>query len=133
VGANGTWNWFDQTFANLTVQGSDFTFTGPVYRRVSAFTALATARYYFTTGAVQPWVGGGVGGVWLSTLRQVVNIPLGSSNSGFTFAGEAGILFTVAERLGLYLAGRYQYNLTSLPGVANPRWASGLAGVGYYF
>ncbi len=133
VGVNGTWNWFDQTFPNLTVQGSSFTFTGPVYRRVSNFTALATARYYLTSGAVQPWVGVGAGGTWVSTLQQVVNIPVGSSNSGFAFAGELGVLFTVAERLGLYLAGRYQYNLTTLPGVANPQWASGIIGVAYYY
>jgi opacity protein-like surface antigen len=133
VGVNGTWNWFDQTFSRVTVEGSDYTFTGPLYRRLSAFTALATVRYYFTQGAVQPYLGVGAGGTWFSTLQQVVNLQQGTSNSGFAFTGEAGLLFTVAPQFGLYLSGRYQYNLTTLPGVKDPQWASGQTGVAYYF
>jgi opacity protein-like surface antigen len=133
VGVNGTWNWFDQTFSNLTIQRSSFTFTGPVYRRLSAFTALGTARYYLTQGAVQPWVGAGIGGTWFSSVEQVVNLSRSDYNSGFAITGEAGVLFTVAERLGLSLGARYQYNLTTLPGAGSAQWVSALAGVAYYF
>ena len=48
---NGTWNFFDQTFSSLTLVQGDFTFTGPVYRRLSSFTALGTAHYYLTQSA----------------------------------------------------------------------------------
>ena len=133
VGVSGTWSWFDQTFPRLTLERSNFTFTGPVYRRLSALTALATAHYYLTSGDVQPFVGVGVGGVWISTLQQVVNRPQEGSTSGLAVAGEVGILFTVAQQLGLYLSGRYQYNMTTIDGVANPQWASGQAGLAYYF
>jgi hypothetical protein len=133
VGVSGTWNWFDQTFPGLTLEQPDLVFTGPVYRRLSAFTALATAHYYLTSGNVQPFVGVGVGGIWISTLQQVVNRPQDGNTSGFAVASEIGILFTVADRLGLYLSGRYQFNLTTIQGVTNPQWASGQAGLAYYF
>ena len=133
VGVSGTWNWFDQTFPSLTLEQPDFVFTGPVYRRLSAFTALATAHYYLTSGDVQPFVGVGVGGIWISTVQQVVNRPQDGNTSGLAVAPEIGILFTVADRLGLYLSGRYQLNFTTIEGVTNPQWASGQAGLAYYF
>jgi opacity protein-like surface antigen len=133
LGVNGTWSWFEQSYPTLSVEQGDFTFTGPVYRRLSAFTCLGTAHYYFTQGYVQPFVGVGVGGIWTSALQQVVNLPQSSDNSGLAVAGELGLLFTVSERLGLYLSGRYQLNLTTLPGVEKPQWVSGQAGIAYYF
>ena len=57
IGVSGTWNWFDQTFPSLTLEQPNLTFTGPVFRRLSAFTGLATAHYYLTSGNVQPFVG----------------------------------------------------------------------------
>ena len=109
------------------------TFTGPVYRSLGAFTALATAHYYFTQSSVQPFVGVGLGGVWFSTLQQTVNRPQDTDTSGLALAGEVGFLFNVAQRLGLYLSGRYQFNMTTIPGVSNPQWACGQAGLAYYF
>ena len=45
VGVSGTWNWFDQTFPSLTLEQPDFTFTGPVYRRLSAFTGFCSGCF----------------------------------------------------------------------------------------
>src|SRR5512136_2361498 len=39
VGVALNYNWFSQTFPQTTVQLPDYTFTGSVYRRFSAFTA----------------------------------------------------------------------------------------------
>jgi outer membrane protein W len=94
---------------------------------------VGTARYYLTRGAVQPYLGAGLGGTWITIRQQVVNLLDTSSTSGMAAVGEAGILFTVAPRLGLYLAGRYQWNLTTIPGVVNPQWVAGQAGIAYYF
>jgi opacity protein-like surface antigen len=133
VGFDGTWNWFDETFSVLEIHQPNLDFTGPAYRRLSSFTALATAHYYFTQSAVQPYLGVGVGGVWISTLQQVVNRSWTSEPSGFAVAGEAGLLFNVAPRLGLYMSGRYQLNLVEFANVKNPQWAAGQAGLAYYF
>src|SRR5512135_3738482 len=38
VGLAGTWNWFDHTYSNLTIQNPGSTYTGTIYRRLSAFT-----------------------------------------------------------------------------------------------
>ena len=133
VGFSGTWNWFDQNFSSLTLQQGQLTFTGPVYRSLGAFTALATFHYYFTQSAVQPFVGVGLGGVWFSTLQQIVNRMQDTSTSGLVVAPEVGFLFNVAQSLGLCLSGRYQFNRTTIPGVKNPQWASVQAGLAYYF
>ena len=133
LGVNGTWNFFDQTFSFLTVERADFTFTGPVYRRLSSFTALGTAHYYLTQTAVQPYVGVGVGGVWFTVRQQVVDRDLISYTSGLAVAPELGVLFNVAPSLGLFLGGRYQFNLTTFGSVRNPTWISAQAGVAYYF
>ena len=133
VGVNGTWNFFDQTFSSLTLVEGDFTFTGPVYRRLSSFTALGTVHYYLTQTAVQPYVGLGLGGAWLNTRQQIVNRTSASYTSGLALVPEAGVLFNVAPRFGLYLSCRYQLNLTTLPGVTNPQWVSGQLGFAYYY
>ncbi len=133
VGMSGTWNYFEQTFSSLQLEQGNVTFTGPVFRRTSTFTALATVHWYLTRSNVQPFVGAGMGGMWANTNQQIVNLPEGSVTSGLAIAGEAGVLFTVAERLGLYLSGRYQVSLTTIQGIANPQWVSGQAGVAYYY
>lgn len=133
LGVDATSNFFDQTFSNLTVERPDYTFTGPAYRRLGAITVLGTAHYYLTQTAVQPFLGIGVGGVWLSSSQRIVNLSTGYYTSGLAVAPEVGLLFNVSARLGLYLSGRYQFNLTTLPGVKNPQWASGVAGFTYYY
>lgn len=133
LGANGTWNFFDQTFSSLTVERGDFTFTGPVYRRLSTFTALGTVHYYLTQTAVQPYVGVGVGGAWFTVRQQIVDRDLTTYTSSLAIAPEVGLLFSVAPRLGLALSARYQYNLTTFGTVRNPSWVSAQAGVAYYF
>jgi hypothetical protein len=133
LGVSATWNWFEQTYPSMTFHQPDYDFTGAVYRRLSAFTGLATAHYYFTQSAVQPFLGVGVGGCWTSTLQQVVNRQDATTASGLALVGEAGFLFNVAQQLGLFVSGRYQYNLVDFAGVKNAQWASGQAGVAYYF
>lgn len=133
LGVNGTWNFFDQTFSFLTVEQPPFTFTGPVYRRLSAFTALGTVHYYLTQTAVQPYVGVGVGGAWFTVRQQIVDRDFTTYTSGLAIAPEIGVLFSVAPRLGLFLGGRYQFNLATFGSVRNPTWVSAQAGVAYYF
>jgi len=133
VGVAGYWNSFDQTYPLLTIENGNFTFTGPVYRRLSAFTALATFHYYLTQTTLQPFIGIGAGGVWTSSLQQFANRPDTTYANGFVVMGEAGLLLTVVQQLGLYVSGRYQLNLATFGGSTNPQWASGQLGVAYYF
>jgi hypothetical protein len=133
LGASGTWNFFDQTYSSLTVEQPSYTFTGPVYRRLSSFTALATAHYYLTQSAVQPFIGVGIGGGWFTARQQIVDRDVTTYTSGLAVAPEVGFLFSVAPRLGLVLSARYQYNLTTFGAVRNPSWVSAQAGVAYCF
>ncbi len=133
VGVTGDWNFFDLTFPNLTIETPDYAFTGAVYRRLGSFAALATARYYLTQTAVQPYVGLGVGGLWISTQQRYVDRSANFYTSGLALAPEAGFLFNVAPRVGLFLGARYQVALTTFNGVTNPMWVSALAGFAYYY
>lgn len=133
VGASATSSFFDQVFPSMTIDQADFTFTGPVYRRLSAFTALATVHYYLTQTAVQPYLGVGLGGVWVGSKQQIVNRTTTFYTSGLAVVPEFGFLLNVAPRLGLFLSARYQLNLTTFAGVTNPQWVSGLAGLAYYY
>jgi outer membrane protein W len=115
------------------VEQPSYTFTGPVYRRLSSFTALATAHYYLTQSAVQPFIGVGIGGGWFTARQQIVDRDVTTYTSGLAVAPEVGFLFSVAPRLGLVLSARYQYNLTTFGAVRNPSWVSAQAGVAYCF
>ena len=76
---------------------------------------LGTAHYYLTSGAVQPFVGVGAG--WHLDLDPAAGREpaQGATRAASPWRARLGILFTVAERLGLYLSGRYQFNLTTHP------------------
>jgi hypothetical protein len=133
VGFDGTWNFFDQTFQSLTIQQPGYTFTGPVYRRLSSFTALGTVHWYVTQTTVQPFVGVGVGGAWLSANQSIVNQTTGYSTSGVAVVPEVGFLFSLGPRFGMLLSGRYQIVFTTFGQVRNPSWASAQAGFAYYY
>jgi hypothetical protein len=133
VGVSGTWNFFDQTYKTLTVEQGNFTFTGPVYRSLQSFTFLGTVHYYLTQTAVQPFVGFGFGGAWLTAQQNLVNRQTTYDTSGLTIAPELGLLFTFGPRFGLYLSGRYQMVFTTYGDVRNPTWVTGQTGIAYYF
>jgi opacity protein-like surface antigen len=133
VGVGGSWNWFAQTFPQVTVVEPQVTVTAPVYRRLSTFTLRGTAHYYLTQTAVQPYVGIGVGVVWAETLRQAVNRKDGESTTALALAPEAGFLFNVVPRVALYVAGRYQFTLADFANVKHAQWITAQAGLAWYF
>ena len=82
---------------------------------------------------MQPYLGVGVGVRLAEHPAGIVNRTLRPTRAASPIAPELGILFNVAPRLGLYLSGRYQLNLATIPGAANPQWASAMAGIAYYY
>ena len=133
VGIAGSWNWFSQTFPSITVVQPQVTVTGPVYRRLSAFTLRATTHYYLTQTAVQPYVGVGVGLVWADSFRQSSNLKDGSTMTALAVGPEVGILFNVVPRVALYVMGRYEFTLADFATVKHAQWIAAQAGLAWYF
>jgi len=132
VGIAGSWDWFDRSYPPATIETPDFTFTGPVYRRISATTAKLTVHYYLTKSSIQPFLGVGVGIAWLSFKRQASLLDQTEGATCLTVAPEAGLLFTVAPRIGLSLAGRYTWTQGEVFGVKNPSWVNVIFGLAYF-
>jgi hypothetical protein len=133
VGVTGTWNWFNQTYPQVTVTEPQVTVTGPVYRRLSANSLLATTHYYLTQSAIQPYVGVGVGVVWANTLRQSSNLKDGATTTALAVSPQVGVLFNLVPRVAFYVLGRYQFTLADFAPVQNAQWFAAQAGIAWYF
>ena len=123
LGASATWNKLAQS--------------GPPNSSFQAFALRGTAHWYFTSSAVQPYVGLFAGGAYIEAIQgpgptQVAWAPVAGPELGF--------LFTVADGLALILAGRYEMAFTTiqvngdpaLPELKWPSWVAIQLGIGFY-
>jgi opacity protein-like surface antigen len=133
VGVSGTWDYWSQTFNQLTLERPGLTFTGPVFRQLSVFSARVTAHWYFTQTTFQPYVGVGVGGAWFSAKQQTVNYLDDYYPGSFLVAPEVGCLWNVVPKLALYGAARWQFTTASFAGVSSALWPSVQLGVAYFY
>ena len=124
-GIRFTWNRFNETTSNMTLQTqTGGTLSGPVFRYADQFALEGVAHYYLDTGSstFSPFLGVGIGGVWSSSYQQTAD--LGSSQSGFYFitSPELGLLVTLAKgstNVGLNLAVAYHFTTASFRNVSN--------------
>jgi hypothetical protein len=133
VGAAASWNWFEQSYSNVTLQQPDYTFTGAVYRRLSTTSARLTVHYYLTQKTIQPYVGAGVGAVWTDTKVQAVDRRQQTYGVALGVDPEVGVLFNVVRSFSFYLLARYQFTLATFGEVTNAQWVAAQTGVAYYF
>jgi opacity protein-like surface antigen len=115
------------------VERPDYTITGPSYRRLATYSLVGTLHWYLTSGAVQPFVGVGVGAVWFDTRVQSVDVKDSVAGVALAVVPEAGFLFTLVPRFGVYVSGTYHWTQAALYGVKNAQWAGGQVGAAYYF
>lgn len=124
VGGDFTWNRFSQASPD---GGGD--------RTLDAFTARLTLHRYFTTSAVQPYIGGGIGGVW---REAGVGGASYASGIGACIAPEIGLLLTFGRGIALDIAARYELTtanveFTNPPVSAKfPQWIGVHVGFGVY-
>ncbi len=113
VGLGFDFNRFSQTHSLLSQTAANGgTISGPVYRYADQFAMKALVHAYFSGGALRPYAGFGIGGVWSYSYSQIAD--LGVSNDGFDFiiSPELGVTWTAAKgasSAGLNLAIRYNY------------------------
>ena len=123
LGAAFTWNGFTQS--------------GDPKKSLQSVALRATAHWYFTSSAIQPYVGLFAGGAYVEVIQGA-----GPTQTGFApLAGpELGCLFTVADGLALIVGARYQMTFANisvnddpaLPVIHWPSWVAIQLGVGFY-
>jgi hypothetical protein len=113
VGIGFTYNRYDQTYSNLTLTtDSGGTLSGPVYRYADQFAIKGLVHMYLRPGAVRPYLGVGIGGVWAYSYSQTADLSRADDGFHFILSPEAGLTFTAARgasSVGLNLAFRYNY------------------------
>ncbi len=133
VGVAMNYNWFDQNFSQATTVYPEFTVTGPVYRRLGAFTARGTVHYYLTSTRLQPFIGLGVGGVWTQTRIQTADRVQDTYSSYLAVDPEVGLMLSTSDTFAFYLLGRYQGTAASFFDVKNAQWIGVQIGFGWIF
>jgi hypothetical protein len=135
LGVSFSWNRFNQTFDQLTVQlPNNVTATGPVFKYADFFGVRAIAHYYLGSldRPLQPYLGVGIGGTWAYSYQQIADLSQSQSNFDFIVDPEVGLFFWFAKgasTAGLNLAFRYTYTTATAGRQHDLQWLSGLVGV----
>ncbi len=113
VGLGFDFNRYSQTHSMLSeASGNGGTISGPVYRYADQFAMKALFHYYFGGGALRPYAGVGIGGVWSYSYSQVADLGVADDGFDFILSPEVGLTWTAARgasSVGLNLAVRYNY------------------------
>jgi hypothetical protein len=112
AGLSFSWNRWDQTYSDVSVNLPNGVVSGPVYRYADMFAIRATAHYYLLEGPIQPYAGFGIGGAWAYSFQQVADIADSQNGFHFIVSPEAGVLVQLvpgSTAIGLNLAVRYTY------------------------
>ena len=132
AGISFSYNRFDQTDPAYSVTSGTSTVTGPMFRYADMFGVRLLGHYYFLEGhMVQPYLGGGIGGVWAYGYQQVADYSSSESSFNFIVSPEVGVLIQLARgatNLGLNLAVRYTYTTVSMGKTQDNQTLSGIAG-----
>ncbi|HET9598978.1 MAG TPA: outer membrane beta-barrel protein [Anaeromyxobacteraceae bacterium] len=121
IGGAFAGNRWQQTNSNLQVDISNNNasgnISGPVFRYTDDLSLKLVAHYYLTEGKLQPYVGVGVGGAWVYSYAQVVDLALSHDSFDFIVSPEIGLLYELASgstSLAVNLAVRYTYTTADL-------------------
>ena len=113
AGISFTYNRFDQTYSNLTLdRPNGGTISGPVYRYSDQLAVKGLLHAYFSDGPIQPYAGVGIGGVWSYAYAQTADLANADDGFDFIVSPEVGLTLTAARgasSLGLNAALRYNY------------------------
>jgi hypothetical protein len=133
AGISFSYNRFDQTFPAYQQTSGTTTVTGAIYRYTDMFGVRLLGHYYFLQGSmVQPYVGGGIGGMWAYGYEQLADFSKTESSFNFVLSPEAGVLIQLARggtNIGLNLAVRYTYTTAAMGTTKNDQTFSGIAGL----
>ncbi|MGC3999299.1 MAG: hypothetical protein QM767_18410 [Anaeromyxobacter sp.] len=120
AGIGVTWNRFDQTVDATRTYPNGGQLTGPSYRYADQLAIKGLFHAYLGQGALRPYLGVGLGGVWNYSYSQMADFA--SADNGFEFIAspEVGLTFTLAKgasSAGINLALRYNWTTADFQSV----------------
>jgi opacity protein-like surface antigen len=141
VGGSFSFNRWEQTYGMITapvaIGNVNGVVTGPLYRYNDMFGLRATAHYYFDVGgAIQPYAGFGIGGVWSYAYQQVVDLSRSQDSFNFIIDPEVGVLATLLKgstSLALNFGFRYTFTTASPGQTSNASTIGFIIGLGWYY
>ncbi len=113
VGLGFDFNRYSQTHSLLSQpSGNGGTVSGAVYRYADQVALKGLVHAYFTDGALRPYAGVGIGGVWSYSYSQIADLGISDDGFDFILSPELGLTWTAARgasSVGVNLAVRYNY------------------------
>lgn len=113
VGLGFDFNRYSQTDSLITQPTqTGGTISGPVYRYADQFALKGLVHTYFGEGALRPYAGVGIGGVWSYSYTQTGDLSRADDGFDFIVSPEVGLTWTAAKgasSAGLNLAVRYNW------------------------
>ncbi len=123
VGLGFDFNRYSQEYSMLSqTVGTGGTISGPVYRYADQFALKALFHAYLRPGAVRPYLGVGLGGVWSYSYGQTADLSRSDNGFDFVASPEVGVVLTAARgasSAGLNVAFRYNYTTADFNGVTD--------------
>ncbi len=132
LGLASSWTWLAQSYASKQVEYPNATVSGPLYQRVRFVTLRGTAHWYLATGALQPYLGVGAGGLSYETYRNVGQWVQSRSDWALTADPQLGILWTISPGAAIHVQARYQISTARFQGVDQASWVGIQAGIAAY-
>lgn len=132
LGLAASWSWLSQNLAAGEMAYPDALVTGPKYQRVQLYTLRATTHWLLTRGAVQPYLGVGLGGVRYDAREEIGGLARRSRGFGLAAGPEAGLLVALRPGVALHLQCRWQWTGARFAGVQDASWLTATAGVAIY-
>jgi hypothetical protein len=132
IGLASSWLWLAQNRPAGALAFPDATVAGPAYHRVQFLTLRGTADWYLASGAVQPYLGLGLGGAWHGADQEIATLGVRSSGYALTGDPHAGLLVTLRPGLALHFQARMQLARGGVAGAKTANWLSGSAGLALY-
>lgn len=132
LGVCGSWNWLSQSYPSGSLQFPDAVLTGATYRRAQLVGLRAILHWYLAGGAVQPWIGAGLGGGWHESYVAVADMAQRTSAWHAAAEPRAGLLWTVRPGLAVNVQARYAFTTARIGDARDARWLALGVGVAVY-
>ena len=119
VGGHLGWNTLYEKLTDLPPieiekDGISGDISGTQRHYLNVFPVLATSHYYFDSGNVKPYIGIGLGGVWVEQRNEIGLTAFKSDSFGFGVQPEVGVFIPIGlNSTGINLAMKYLYGTSA--------------------
>jgi opacity protein-like surface antigen len=127
------WTRYDETFPMLTQSTPDGAVSGPVYRYVDTFSVRATAHWYPLAGAVRPYLGVGIGGIWTYQYQQSADLARTDTQFGLTVGPDVGVVVAFAQGIAVDAGAAWAWTPADLGDTKDAQWLTWRVGLAWFY